>query len=282
MKAIRANLLLAASVVSLIVCAVLPAHAQLRVVRVAVGESVLDVDAPLWANAPATDVTMLPQTVTTPMNAAPAIPLLHVRAAHDGQQLAVRIDWDDATLSNRIVVDQFGDQVAIQFPEDMTKGVPAPMMGNPGGRVRILQWRAAFQADIEHGRPNTTRDLYPNALVDVYPDEVLRATDARPYMGAVGVANPITYADRSPVLEQIAEGWGTLTVDRVQQADGRGAWKDGHWQVVITHPLAAGHDELTLSPGGMTMAGFAVWDGGSREVGPRKAWASWIPVQLDP
>ncbi len=259
-----------------------PAHAQLRAVRVAIGEPLLDADAPLWAKAPAADVTMMPQTVTTPMNPAPAILMLHVRAAHDGQQLAVRIDWDDPTRSDRIVVDQFGDQVAVQFPEDITKGVPAPMMGNPGGRVRILQWRAAFQADLEHGRPNTTRDIYPNALVDVYPDEVLRATDARPYMGAVGMANPITYADRSPVLEQIAEGWGTLTVDKSQQADGRGAWKDGHWQVVITHPLAAGRDDMALSPGGMTMAGFAVWDGGSREVGPRKAWAPWVPVQLDP
>ena len=29
-------------------------------------------------------------------------------------------------------------------------------------------------------------------------------------------------------------------------------------------------------------ASFAVWDGGNREVGPRKSWAPWVPVRLAP
>jgi hypothetical protein len=33
-----------------------------------------------------------------------------------------------------------------------------------------------------------------------------------------------------------------------------------------------------LAPGDKTVAAFAVWEGGNREVGARKAWSAWIPV----
>jgi len=37
-----------------------------------------------------------------------------------------------------------------------------------------------------------------------------------------------------------------------------------------------------LSPGDETVAAFAVWEGGHREVGARKAWSDWVPLTLDP
>jgi hypothetical protein len=35
-----------------------------------------------------------------------------------------------------------------------------------------------------------------------------------------------------------------------------------------------------LLPGDRTVAGFAVWEGGNREVGSRKAWAPWLPLVI--
>lgn len=255
---------------------------ELRAVRVAEHGPFLDPEAAFWKDAPATPVALLAQAMTLPSNLNPAVQALQAKAAHDGKWLGVLIEWKDDSKSERIVVDQFGDQVAIEFPAEFKKdALPSPMMGNPGGRVEIWQWRAAFQGDLERGRPQTTNDLYPNAHVDVYPDEILKAIDARPYMGAVGVDNPITRAEKSPVLEQIAEGWGTLTIQPDdQQADGKGVWADGTWRVVITHPLVGGEADLRFAPGGETAAAFAVWDGGSREVGPRKAWSTWISLKL--
>ena len=241
-----------------------------------------DPAAAFWKDAPATTVVLLPQTITTPSDPQPAVPSLQVRAVHDGRWLAFLLEWHDATESERIVVDQFGDQVAIELPSEFKKdALPSPMMGNPGGRVEIWQWRAAFQRDVERGRPQVTNDLYPNAHADVYPDEILKAIDARPYTGAVGVDNPIARAGKSPVLEQIAEGFGSLTIrPDHQQADGKGVWADGTWRVVVTHPLAGDAADVRLAPGGETAAAFAVWDGGGREVGSRKAWSTWTIVKL--
>jgi DMSO reductase family type II enzyme heme b subunit len=147
-----------------------------------------------------------------------------------------------------------------------------------------MQWRAAFQHDIDTNAvdgPKPT-DLYPDMHVDVYPDEVLRVTDARAYMGAVGVDNPISRPKNSPVLEQMAEGFGSLTVLPQQRADGKGVWANGRWRVVITRPLAVGDAySPSLKPGDETLAAFAVWDGGSKEVGSRKAWANWVQLKLD-
>jgi DMSO reductase family type II enzyme heme b subunit len=257
--------------------------AALRVVRVREQGPFRDPAAAFWQASPATAVTLLPQAMTLPSNLEPAVQSLQVKAVHDGKWVAFLLEWRDATESDRIVVDQFGDQVAIEFPSVFKKdALPSPMMGNPGGRVEIWQWRAAFQQDLARGRPQVTNDLYPNAHADVYPDELLRAIDARPYMGAVGVDNLITRADKSPVLEQIAEGWGSLTIQPDdQQADGKGAWTDGTWRVVVTHPLVGSESDARFTAGGDSAAAFAVWDGGSREVGPRKAWSTWIDVRFD-
>jgi DMSO reductase family type II enzyme heme b subunit len=257
-------------------------HAQvpLTAVRVTGVGPITDPDAAVWKRARAVNVAMLPQTVTLPHNDHPAIHELRVRAVHNGGWIAFLIDWKDPTLSDRIVLDNFGDQVAVQLPISTKGDVGSPMMGNPGGRVNIMQWRAAFQRDIDKGPP-TVRDLYPNAWADVYPDEVLGASDARPYSGALGIENPISRGQASPVLDQMAEGWGSMTVKPDQHALGKGVWRGGTWRVVITRPMVS--DDVNaprLGPGDRTVAGFAVWEGDHREVGARKAWAPWVPLVI--
>ncbi|MCR4300764.1 MAG: ethylbenzene dehydrogenase-related protein [Sulfuricaulis sp.] len=261
----------------------LSARAEIEVRRVAADALLLDPAASFWNAMPPLTVPMLPQVVTVPRHPNNAVKEIKVRAVHDGRRIAFHLEWQDATRSDRIVVDQFGDQVAVEMPVKFNKdALPSPMMGNPGGRVDIWQWRAAFQRDLDEGEPKL-RDLYPYAQVDGYPDEVLRATDARPYTGALGVDNPISHPLRTPVLDQSAEGWGTMTVEPDgQDADGRGVWEDGTWRVVIAHPMttALSENDIHLFPGEESIAAFAVWDGGHREVGSRKAWSNWIPLRL--
>lgn len=109
------------------------------------------------------------------MNLNPAIANLSVRSVHDGKTMAVLVEWKDATPNHTLVVDKFSDQVAIELPMQYQKdNLPSPMMGNPGGRVAIWQWRTALQHDAERGAPDI-RKLYPNLTYDLYPDQVLPA-----------------------------------------------------------------------------------------------------------
>jgi len=256
------------------------AQLPLTAVRVKGAGPIADPAAPVWKQSRPVSVAMLPQTVALPHNDHPAVRQLSVRSVHNGGWIAFLIEWSDPTLSDRIVLDNFGDQLAVELPIDTKSAPPSPMMGNPGGRVNIMQWRAAFQHDIDKGPP-TVRELYPNAWADVYPDEILSASDARPYSGALGIENPISRGRASPVLDQMAEGWGTMTVKPDQHALGKGVWKDGTWLVVITRPMVS--DDINaprLEPGIQTFVAFAVWDGGGREVGARKAWSSWAPLAI--
>ena len=256
------------------------AQTAITAVRVAGAGPLADIQAPHWKQARPVKVPMQPQVMALPHKPDPAVKELLVRAVHNGGWIAFLIEWQDPSPSDRVVLDNFGDQVAVQLPVNVKGSPPAPMMGNPGGRVNIMQWRAAFQHDLDHGAP-TVRDLYPNAWADVYPDEVMSATDARPYSGALGLENPISRGRASPVLDQMAEGWGSMTVKPDQRALGAGVWKDGRWRVTITRPMVS--DDLNapqLTPGTRTVAAFAVWEGGRGEVGARKAWASWVPLRL--
>jgi DMSO reductase family type II enzyme heme b subunit len=270
----------AAVVAASLLAVVARAEAQppLRAVRSPTVGPIVDVGRP-WAGTKPYTVAMLPQTVTVPHKPDAAIKALTVRALHNGGWIAFLIEWRDPTLSDRIVLDNFGDQVAVQLP--VHKGPPpSPMMGHPGGRVNIMQWRAAFQRDLTQGPP-TVRSLYPNAWADVYPDEVLGASDARPYAGALGVENPISRGRASAVLDQMAEGWGSMTVKPDQHALGQGIWKDGTWRVVITRPMVSDDPNAPqLVPGDRTFVAFAVWEGANREVGARKAWSAWVPLWL--
>jgi hypothetical protein len=249
--------------------------------RVAGGGPIADPAAAVWKDARPVKVAMLPQTVALPHKADAAVKELVVRAVHNGGWIAFLLQWQDPTRSDKVILDNFGDQVAIQLPVDIKGPTPSPMMGNPGGRVNIMQWRAAFQKDIDDGQPPTIADLYPYAWTDVYPDELLGSTDARAYTGALGVENPISRGRASPVLDQMAEGWGSMTVKPDQHATGRGTWKNGTWTVVITRPMVSDDANApVLVTGSRTVISFAAWEGGNREVGARKSWAPWIPLVI--
>jgi DMSO reductase family type II enzyme heme b subunit len=256
------------------------AQPAITAVRVPGVGPLVDVQAPHWKQARPVKVPMQPQVMALPHKPDPAVKELLVRAIHNGGWIAFLIEWQDPSPSDKVVLDNFGDQVAVQLPVSLNGSPPAPMMGNPGGRVNIMQWRAAFQRDLDQGAP-TVRDLYPNAWADVYPDEVMSAADARPYTGALGLENPISRGRASPVLDQMAEGWGSMTVKPDQRALGAGVWKDGRLRVTITRPMVS--DDLNapqLTPGTRTVAAFAVWEGGRGEVGARKAWAPWVQLWI--
>jgi len=238
--------------------------------------------AALAAAAPVT-VAVMPQLVATPHQPAPSVRSLEVRAVRNADHAAILLEWNDASADWRTAVDGFGDMVAVAFPS--TPGtLPAPFMGNPGGRVQILQWRADWQRDLERG-PLSVKELYPNAYAgDFYHEDHLPEPAAAAYRAAAGVGNPMAERERrSAVQDLIAEGFGSLAPRATQAAQGQGRHDGARWHVVITRPLAAeGDSAASLAPGVATSVAFAVWDGSAGEVGARKGWAGWLALQVAP
>ncbi|MBF0144966.1 MAG: hypothetical protein HQL84_00435 [Magnetococcales bacterium] len=240
-----------------------------------------DPAAGYWNAAKPVEVAMEAQTTVAPTQPVVTVTKMNVRAVQNGKFLGLLLEWRDGSADNLLVTDGFGDQVAVEFPLAFNKDdLPNIMMGETGKPVSIWQWRAPLQYDKDKGKP-TTKQLYPNSHYDIYPDKVLPAETAVLYTGAHGLGNPVSEGKKSAVMELVAEGFGTLThVGDQQLVDGSGTHQSGVWRVAMTYPLGA-ESGVQLAPGGQTALGLAVWDGGNKDVGSRKAWAAtWLPLQL--
>jgi hypothetical protein len=235
-----------------------------------------------FAEAPPARIALLPQLITTPAAMTPSVAELTVRAVRNDDHAGFLLEWPDPSANWRTGIDRFGDIAAIAFPVSPPGSpLPAPFMGNPGGRVQILQWRADWQTDLERG-PLTVAELYPNAYPpDFHPEDHLPPAVGSKYLGAAGAGNAMSERHALSVQDLMAEGFGSLTPRGTQSAKGSARHDGAAWHVVITRPLASdGDSSAALAPGSSTSLAVAVWDGEKREVGSRKAWAGWVPLEI--
>jgi hypothetical protein len=242
-----------------------------------------DPDHRRWMRGPELVVELGPQDMALPLRLDPAVTGVRVRALHDGERIAFRLEWDDADVDDLTVrVDDFRDACAVLL-------APGPAvaeirtMGTAEIPATLLHWKADWQRDVDDGRqdleaayPNRTVDVYP-PIWDVAPDEVdiaaYRDHDATAWLPGIYVENPISVGHRtSPVEKAIAYGFSTTTTGRTQNVVGRGSRTEHGWRVVISKPLDAADDgEIDLRPGTRTACAFAVWSGAFHDAGGRKA-----------
>ncbi|MBM4435801.1 MAG: hypothetical protein FJ029_00915 [Actinobacteria bacterium] len=231
-----------------------------------------DPASPLWQSAVAIDAPMSGQVVAVPRAPTPSVEAVSVRALTDGQWVAIRIDWKDATKNDGLGHDAFKDGAAVQFPSK--GGQPFICMGVGGDSVNILHWRSDFQADIERGAGPTTLGANPGAVGTLYP--LAGVAGFRP---ATDVGNPVARATKTTPVESLAaEGFGTLAATATGEGDGWAVWRDGVWSAVIARPLSTtAVDDLDLAPGATVAVAFAVWDGAR---GGKKTVSSWVTLEI--
>lgn len=249
-----------------------------------------DPRAAAWERAPESAVTLLPQSIVYPMLGKASIGGLRVRALLDPRWLGLRLEWADPTGDDKLEVDKFTDAVAVEIP----LGDPAqtnPMMGGKDNPVYICHWKAAWQRDVDRGRADV-QDYHPGYTADPYPfvsgrfpyevQESFQSDNARRYFAGTSAGNPVSKLYRRwPVEELHAEGFGSVADHSLQDAQGKGVYRDGKWQVVLALPRQVSDGANPAIPsGGSVLAAFAVWDGGSRNVGGRKHWAPFNKVVL--
>jgi len=212
---------------------------------------------------------------------------VNVQALHDGEHLAVRLSWSDATR-NDLVLDQqgFSDGCAVQ----LSAGTDPPFfgMGDALGRVNIWHWHASWQRDLDEGAPSLGY-LHRNA-----PSGQLASSGApQDEVFATGAAagNPVSQVGhRNPVEDLNAQGQGTLSSQPglKHDAEGEGRWRPsldaatGEWSVVFLRAIrGAGEDDVVAQPGERVSIAFAVWDGAAGDRNGVKSVTIWHELQLE-
>lgn len=250
---------------------------------------VADPDSDLWEGTSAVDVPLSAQLVAPPTLGEGGVRSIRVRALHNGEQIALLVEWEDATQDARAVrVDEFRDAVAVQFP--LQAGQPFFCMGQAGGDVNIWHWKADWQADL--AARQDVEDAFPNMSVSRYaftsaPAGEIATVDEytdTSYLPALAAGNPEAAAVRtSPVEDLMAGGFGTLASQppEAQNVSGYGTWSPGGWRVIFSRQLDTGDPfDVSLSPAEVYPIAFAVWDGSNGERDGEKSTSQWASLQL--
>lgn len=245
-----------------------------------------------WRNADSLDVPLAPQVVVKPRVFEAGIKMLTARALYDAERIAIQVTWRDESRNMRIgSPDTFRDAVAIEFPGDPATGIPYFAMGEPDKPVVIYQWKADWQFAGEGDEDG----LYPQMVADWYPfsgrapGEIAAAADYakngdRTYVTSWHAGNNLgdrVLQGRTPVEKLEAGGFGTLTALPADRQDGNGkaAWKDGTWSLVLIVPRR--QERFAFAPGMTIPLAFAAWDGARRERGGEKAVSTWYFLSLE-
>lgn len=247
-----------------------------------VKEITLDPTASVWDAVSLHASKMITQDLVDPRLMEPSTAEVQVKAITNGNEIAYRLEWIDASQNDLPGPKHFIDGCAVQLPAKIDPNVPAPQMGEAGKNVEISFWRADWQAIVE-GRADTIQSIYPNATVDHYPSEAkplesnpqAQAEAALRYAPARALGNRRSGPRDQPVEDLIAEGPSTLTPAPSAVSKGKGVRTAKGWAVVISRPIPAG-----FSAANPSQIAFAVWEGSHTEVGARKMRTGWVPLIL--
>jgi DMSO reductase family type II enzyme heme b subunit len=136
------------------------------------GEIPIDPTDPFWSNYGPTKgkevtIDMDPQMITNPMWPNPSTKWVSVKAVRNDKEIAVRLEYIDATRNDIMVQAQsYKDQAAIMFPVKQAGEEPPFTMGGEGERVNIWQWKAEWDKENAGSGGNRTmqdmEDQYRN------------------------------------------------------------------------------------------------------------------------
>ena len=210
-------------------------------------------DDTTWARVDRYWFPLVGQVIRKPRWFAPTVSGVWVQAVHNGRELALRLCWDDRTLSpdtawlaleRRVletvasddstppVAGLWPDQVAVQLPRHIPDGMERPYFLMGTGTDPVYQWRWTSE----------------------------------PRRTVAGLARGL-------------EQFDTLGAAPESQA----VWDHGEWRVVLTRSLATPDtaNELQFVAGRAIPVAFFAWDGSNGEHGSRLAVSTWYFLALD-
>jgi len=224
---------------------------------------------PRWEEAPSTPLELSAQLIAPPVGGG-SLSKAAVRAMHDGEWLAIRLEWTDPTADREVGVDTFRDAAALGFPQVASAPLPSPFMGDAEHPVVIWQWTADLEAGAR-GRGGFA-ERYPHTEgVWYFPQDAMVRRRVR------------AWRETEPVAAFVATSWGTLTPRDGQDVHARSTRRDDRWVVVFRRLLDTGHPQAArFRAGETTHLVAAVWNGKEGDVNGRKSVTlGWIPMALE-
>jgi DMSO reductase family type II enzyme heme b subunit len=225
---------------------------------------------PAWRQAPSATLSLMAQAIVPPIGGG-SVSSVTVRAMHDGQWVAFRLDWADATPDREVGADTFRDAAAIAFPLAWSDPPPSPFMGDPEHPVTVWQWTADLEANAR--AQGGFADRYPHTEgVWYFPQDAVVHREVKAWRGT------------DPVTEFVAKGFGTLQRRPTRNVQAISAYEDGRWKVTVRRRLSTGDpNDGSFRPGELTQIIVAIWNGSAGDVNGRKAVTiNWVPLVFQP
>ncbi|MCC7518617.1 MAG: c-type cytochrome [Verrucomicrobiae bacterium] len=227
---------------------------------------------PSWDALPVALVAVNPVWRTTQPTRHAAL-----RAAHDGKDLALLLEWSnpEPVLGGGRVQD-YTDRAALQFSLHASPGFLG--MGDPFRPVNLWQWSCRRRATSQ-GPQALMMDIYPEKKADLYPD-------GRKLVYSAEMAGNLVAEEGVDAIEDAnAQGPGTLALQSAadQNVIGASAWSEGKWRVLFRRSLVPkGRADVDLAPGHRVPVAIAIWDGRTRDRNGQKNVSAWHFLTLEP
>lgn len=183
---------------------------------------------------------------------------LWLRAAHDDQEVVLRLEWADATRNDAPRPDlAMGDGAAIQFVRALDP--PLFAMGSSAEPVNIWRWHAFDPKEIA-GRLDLA--LFHQGLDVPIGDTRPAARTESLQMHGVSSAPEVTTSGAA--LDVVTK------------------WSDGRWTATFRRALAPRTPhEVDLAAPGPVLFAFAIWDGAIDQHAGSKAITTWHLLDLE-
>ncbi|CAN5881788.1 hypothetical protein BH23GEM9_BH23GEM9_26290 [soil metagenome] len=218
-----------------------------------VGELPSAADDEDWADIPAAFIPLVGQVIEPPRWAVPTVRAVWVQAAHNGEEVVVRLVWNDPSRSPDPAWDEWRSRIAaVMEPQE------APPAEGPLHDAFAVQFAAG---------PTSGRDL--------------------PYFLMGDARVPVHlwhWQSDNTITERLARG-----LDRMETLPGSGGvsggatFEDGQWRLVLRRPLVPGDSagRPSFRVGDPIPIAFYAWDGSNGEAGKRVAIGSWYFLFLE-
>lgn len=225
------------------------------VIRASIAEGPLPLGAEdvAWDDVELFYIPLVGQITISPRWFVPSADGIWVQAVHNGEQLAVRLTWNDPTRSPDPVWDDYFQRIvgAMAAPD-------APHLEQQGPDLLTVQ----FPLNLPEGME-------------------------RPYFLGGDSRRPVYALQWSSANDQIEQGTARSLASFVAESgpslSHSSAFDAGRWRVQFTRPLSVGDPSTALSlvEGQPIPIAFGVADGSNGEDVTRRAISAWYAIYLD-